>query len=78
VATLVVALAGCGDQCETNVDTATFELRNDELDKKCEEVCAEAIDDGSTFDGCERSEPGVDPVTITCRFSVVGCDYGRF
>jgi hypothetical protein len=66
------AIAAC-DYCETAIEKSTFELRDDELDERCEDVCAKAIAAGYDFEGCERSAPGVSPPTITCTFSLEAC-----
>jgi hypothetical protein len=75
-----LAVAGssiaCGDRCQTHVRESTFELAPDELDIDCEDICAEAVRDGSTFDGCSRTEPGVDPPMVTCTFSFETCHSG--
>ena len=55
-----------------NVDS-TFELRDDEVDLTCEEVCLESVDDGYELDACAFSGAGVDPPTVTCHFSRESC-----
>ncbi|MDC3957107.1 hypothetical protein [Polyangium jinanense] len=75
-----LAVAGssvaCGGRCQTDVRESTFELAPDELDMECEEICAEAPEDGWAFDGCSRTKPGVDPPMVTCTFSLETCDSG--
>jgi hypothetical protein len=75
-----VALAGgsvaCDGRCHTSFTESTFELAQDELDVACEDICAEAIDDGSTFEGCSRTDASVDPPMVTCTFSLETCDSG--
>ena len=75
-----VALAGgsvaCDDRCQTSFSDSTFGLAPDELDMECEDICAEAIDNGWTFEGCSRTDAGVDPPMVTCTFSAETCDSG--
>lgn len=77
---VVLAVAGssvaCGDRCQTDVRETTFELAMDELNLECEDICAEAPKDGYTFEGCSRTEPGVDPPMVTCTFSLEACHSG--
>jgi hypothetical protein len=72
----VALTASCDDRCETTEYESTFGLRDDELDRDCRDVCAEAIDDGTTFERCSRTTNDVQPASVTCVFSLETCDSG--